>query len=196
MDGLLVALLVPTRRMGWRSTGSGACLSAAGLPAVQRMKLCNTQVAFTHFSTFPGLVPITRQYILHCADRMQGVLDNHPGAGESVIEYPVPSGEVGPGNGRMRCLCSGNASSATKDMGLASQVLCFWQQPTVFREVQSAILQGLAELGAGQGPSITSPPIGANAHHAETVPGIYNCQEDDGVCPLVVEVQRAGFGGA
>ncbi|KAJ8417498.1 hypothetical protein AAFF_G00223410 [Aldrovandia affinis] len=70
-----------------------------------------------------------------------------------------------------------------KDMGLASQVLCFWQQP-VFREVQSAILQGLAELGAGQGPSITSPPIGANVHHAETVPGIYNCQEDDGVCPL------------
>ncbi|KAJ8391959.1 hypothetical protein AAFF_G00084300 [Aldrovandia affinis] len=51
-------------------------------------------------------------------------------------------------------------------MGLASQVLCFWQQP-VFREVQSAILQGLAELGAGQGPSITSPPIGANVHHAE-----------------------------
>ncbi|KAJ8358097.1 hypothetical protein AAFF_G00034070 [Aldrovandia affinis] len=38
-----------------------------------------------------------------------------------------------------------------KDMALASQVLCFWQQP-VFREVQSAILQGLAELGAGQVP--------------------------------------------
>ncbi|KAJ8399543.1 hypothetical protein AAFF_G00409540 [Aldrovandia affinis] len=66
-------------------------------------------------------------------------------------------------------------------MGLASQVLCFWQQP-VFREVQSAILQGLAELGAGQGPSITSPPIGANVHHTEMVPGIYNCQEDDGPC--------------